>query len=123
MFPENQNDDPSGTHEVWHQHPDGFRLAATVDTNLLGALVKPNCGPDHPLGQNVRYTEAWKRPTTFGDKLVNPKGQVLEIYKDKQSRLLAVRETTHPQQDNHSKQLDAAAARGAGKHRDTGRER
>jgi hypothetical protein len=74
--------EPHGTYQVWHRDGDGGTYQHVVSArvgNLLAALVLPDLKKDTPEKDSVAELTEDRRPTTFGDVIVNPYGQAYRI--------------------------------------------
>jgi hypothetical protein len=79
------SDDPVGVYQVWHRVGKEFRHVADVPGNYMGAIVSTGMvARDHPLAQHVIWLVDQARPTTLGDKIVDPLGHAYELYDHKE---------------------------------------
>lgn len=73
-------DEPRGTYQVWHKQGDDYRHVVNANVgNLLAALVLPDMKREAEERQNIAELTEGRRPTTFGDVIVNPHGQAYRI--------------------------------------------
>jgi hypothetical protein len=88
------NDEPAGTYQVWHRDGDVFRHVANVEAgNYMAAVVLPLFERGTPGTEGVTWLVDSARPTTYGDKIVDPLGAAYEIYKPEYGGT-ALRETS-----------------------------
>jgi hypothetical protein len=88
------SDDPVGVYQVWHRAGKEFHHVADVTSNYMGAIVMTSVGREHPLARNVTWLVDQARPTTYGDKIVDPLGKAYELHKQEVGPVL--RETEMP---------------------------
>lgn len=75
-------EEPRGTYQVWHRDAGGETYQHVVSArvgSLLAALVLPDLKGHTPEKVNVAELTDDRRPTTFGDVIVNPFGQAHRI--------------------------------------------
>ena len=76
------NNEPSGTYQVWHRYGEAYRHVANVEAgNYMAAVVLPLFERGAPGTERVTWLIDLARPTTHGDKIVDPLGAAYEIYK------------------------------------------
>jgi hypothetical protein len=91
------NDEPAGTYQVWHRHGEAHRHVANVEAgNYMAAVVLPLVERGAPGSERVTWLVDSARPTTYGDKIVDPLGAAYEIYKPGFGGA-ALRETSMPE--------------------------
>jgi hypothetical protein len=88
-------DEPSGIHQIWHRHGDGFQHVASVEGNYMAAVVLPMLERGHPAAERLSWLIDDARATDLGDKIVDPLGKAYELYSPDFGGL-ALRETTMP---------------------------
>jgi hypothetical protein len=76
------NYEPAGTYQVWHRDGEAYRHVANVEAgNYMAAVVLPLFERGTPGTELVTWLAEPARPTTFGDKIIDPLGAPYEIYK------------------------------------------
>jgi hypothetical protein len=91
------NEEPAGTYQIWHRDGDAYRHVANVEAgNYMAAVVLPMFKRGTPETERVTWLVEPARPTTFGDKFVDPLGAAYEIYKPDFGGI-ALRQTSIPE--------------------------
>jgi hypothetical protein len=89
-------DEPAGTYQVWHRDGEAFRHVANVEAgNYMAAVVLPMFKRGATGTERVTWLIDSARPTTFGDKIVDPRGAAYELYTPDLGGV-ALRETSMP---------------------------
>jgi hypothetical protein len=80
LFP--PNNEPHGVYKIYHREGNNYEHVANATVgNMLAAMVLPNLMPG-AVGTELVNNLGMKRPTEFGDVIVNPDGQAHEIARD-----------------------------------------
>lgn len=106
------SDTCAGTYQIWQKAGKGFRHVANVEGgNHMAAVILPMLKRGTPGTERVTWLVKVARPSSVGDKIVDPNGVAYEIYRCDFGGI-AIRKTGMPEESQFLERKSQSTDRG-----------